>query len=161
MSLHLRAGRLTIDQAGQPVFDTEDKFYHNITTTGLSGSYTVPTRAVSNWGKIDVDTNHLIGSCNAFCTHVCGSVRFDGVDQVIPAGVWFAYEGGDLFFIVSKVTGIQNPAYSTRVTGLAKYRFFVSGGSVYLNERAFFTSSMMMTIPTHVISWKLKAGRFT
>ena len=43
MSLHLRAGRLTIDQGGRSVLDTDDKLYHDI-TTGISGSYTAPER---------------------------------------------------------------------------------------------------------------------
>lgn len=161
MSLRLRAGRLTIDQAGRKVFDTDDKLYHNITANGLSGSYTAPNRVVSNWGRINVDTNHLIGTCNAFCTHVQGSVRFTGQLHAIPTDIWFCYEGGDLFWTIDKHTGIQNPTWSTRPTGVVRYRFFASGGNVYLNERVFFTSSVTLTVPTHTVFWKLKAGRFT
>lgn len=160
MSLHLGAGRLVIDQDGRTVFDTDDRLYHNI-TTGLVGSYTAPQRSVSNWNTINLDNNYLIGSCNPFCTHVAGSVRFTGQVHAIPADIWFAYEGGDLFWTIDTHTGIQSPTWAQFPTGIVKYRFFVSGGNVYLNERVFFASSVTLTVPTHSVFWKLKAGRFT
>jgi hypothetical protein len=159
MSLHLGAGRLTIDQDGRTSFDTNDKLYHNI-TTGISGSYSAPARSVSNNGTININTNHQIASCNSFCTHVAGSVKFSGGVHAFPANVWFAYEGGSLFWIIDYHSGIQSPAYKNFPTGIVKYRFFVSGGKVYLNERVAFHSTVTLTVLAHTISWKLKAGRF-
>jgi len=160
MSLHLGLARLTIDQNGRKVLDTEDKLYHNI-TTGLSGSYVAPARSVSGWGVINIDRNILVGSCNGFCTHVQGSVRFTGQHHAIPPDIWYCYEGGDLIWTLDKHTGFQNPTWAINPTGIVKYRFFVSSGKVYLNERVFFTSSVTLIVPTHAILWRLKAGRFT
>lgn len=161
MSLHLRAGRLTIDQGGRTVFDSDDNLYHNI-TTDISGVYNAPGRSVSNQGIINIDNNYAIGACNRFCTHVCGSVQFTGNDRfTLPTNIWFAYEGGDLFWTVDYHTGVQSPAFAIDPTGIVKYRFFISSGQVYLNERVFFTSGVNIVIPGHSIVWKLKAGRFT
>lgn len=160
MSLHLRSGRLTIDQSGVTKFDSDDKLYHNI-TTGLIGSFTAPTRSVSGGRTININTDHLIGTCNPFCTHVVGSVRFTGTVHAFPADVWFSYEGGSLFWIIDYHTGIQNPTYAGYPCGIVKYRIFTSGGNVYLNERVAFTSNVTLIIPTHAVYWRLKAGRFT
>lgn len=159
MSLHLASGRLTIDQDGVTSFDSDDELYHNI-TTGISGNYSVPNRSASKGHNININTNHLIGSCNAFCTHVCGSVKFTGAIHSLPANVWFSYEGGDLFWSIDYHSGIQNPAWTVRPTGIVKYRFFVSGGNVYLNERSAFKTFNNLTVSAHTIYWNLKAGRF-
>jgi hypothetical protein len=162
MSLHLRDGRLTIDQDGRTVFDTEDKLYHNITTDGLSGIYTAQQRSVGNQDIINIDNNYLVGTCNQFCTHVCGSVKFGGTDRFsLPPNIWFAYEGGDIFWTVDYHTGFASPFFTIYPTGIVKYRFFVNAGQVILNERVFFTSGINLIIPGHSIIWKLKAGRFT
>lgn len=161
MSLSLRAGRLTIDQAGRSVLDTDDKLYHNI-TTGLTGSYTAPARSISgtsNWTNID--TNRQIGTCNSFCTHLQGSIRFRQYAQLAPLDVWFAYEGGDVFAILDYHTGIQNIGYVTSIQGFVKYRFFISSGVVYLNERVIMHSGATKIFKAHAIDWNLKAGRFT
>lgn len=162
MSLHLGAGRLTIDQDGRTVFNSEDKLYHDITKTGLTGSYNAPGRTTSgssNW--VNVNTNHQIGSCNAFCTHVTGSIRLRTFAQLFPTDVWFAYEGGDVFVILDYHSGIQSVGYVDTIQGLVKYRFFVSDGSVYMNERVVMHSSATKEFRAHIIDWKLKAGRFT
>lgn len=161
MSLHLKAGRLTIDQGGRSVFDTEDKLFHNI-TTGINGSKSFSARSVSggsNW--VNVNTNHEIASCNPFCTHVVGSIRFRIYSMLAPTDVWFAYEGGDVFAILDHTTGIKDAPYTTAITGFTKYRFFISGSKVYLNERVIMHSNASKTFAAHVLDWKLKAGRFT
>lgn len=162
MSLRLAAGRLTIDQAGRKVLDTDDKLNHDITTAGLSGSYVAPARSISgtsNWANID--TNRQIGTCNAFCTHLQGSVRFRQYAQLVPLDVWFSYEGGDLFAILDYHTGIQNIGYVTSIQGFVKYRFFISSGVVYLNERVIMHSGATKIFRAHAVEWSLKAGRFT
>lgn len=160
MSFHLEDGLLTIDQDGHSSLNTDDQMFHNITFTGLTGSFAADSHVAKNDSVVNIDTNHLIGTCNSFCTHVWGSVKFSGVEQTIPPDVWFAYEGGDLFWILSHLTGIQNPTYSSSISQIVKYRFFVSGGNVYLNERVFMNSQVTMIFPAHTVFWNLKAGRF-
>ena len=160
MSLRLEAGRLKIDQGGRTVFDSDDKLYHNI-TTGISGSYAAPQRSVNNGNTINIDNDRLIGSCNAFCTHVAGSVRFSGGVKAFPADIWFSYEGGDLFWVIDYHSGYQSPTWSAVPTGFVKYNFFVRDGNVYLNERVYFKSNVTLTQLSHTIRWNLKAGRFT
>jgi hypothetical protein len=160
MSFHLKAGRLTIDQGGRTVFDTNDQLYHNI-TTGLSGSYAAPARSISgskNWKNIN--TNHKIGTCNSFCTNLSGSVRFRQYAQLVPLNVWFAYEGGDVFAIIDYHSGAQTIGYGQSIEGFVKYRFFISNGVVYLNERVVLHSPANKTFLAHIVDWKLKAGRF-
>lgn len=159
MSLHLGAGRLTIDQGGITSFDSNDELYHNI-TTGISGNYSAPQRSVSGGNTININTNHLIGACNSFCTHVNGSVKFGGNVHSLPANIWFSYEGGSLFWVIDYHSGIQNPTWEPYPTGIVKYRFFVSAGKVYLNEQVAFQSTVTLTVLSHAIYWNLKAGRF-
>lgn len=161
MSLHLRTGRLTIDQGGRTVFDTDDKLYHNI-TGGLAGSYDAPARSISgskNW--LSINTNHQIGTCNGFCTNLQGSIRFRGFAQPFPTDIWFCYEGGDVFNILDYHSGITSVGYVGDVQGFVKYRFFISNGVVYLNERVVMHSGVNKIFRGHTIDWKLKAGRFT
>jgi hypothetical protein len=161
MSLHLRSGRLTIDQDGRTVFDTEDQLYHNI-TGGLVGSYSAPARSISgskNWANID--DYYQIGVCSPHCTHVQGSIRFRGFAQSFPTDIWFSYEGGDVFNIVDYTTGTMDVPYVIQVQGFAKIRIYTFGGAVYLNERVVMHSGVVKTFRAYTVDWKLKAGRFT
>lgn len=161
MSFHLHDGRLTIDQDGRTVFDTDDKLYHNI-TSGLSGSYSVADRGVSgasNW--VNINTNHQIGTCNAFCSFLKGSIRFRGFAQSFPTDIWFSYEGGDVFNILDYQTGIQSVGNVIDIQGFVKYRFFISNGAVYLNERVVMHSGASKIYRGHTLDWNLEAGRFT
>jgi hypothetical protein len=161
MSLHLRTGRLTIDQNGRTVFDSDDKLYHNI-TSGLVGSFSVGDRGVSGASNlVNIDNYHQIGTCNGFCTNLQGSIRFRGFAQSFPTDIWFSYEGGDVFNIVDYATGSQQVPYTITVQGLVKYKFFISDGVVWLNERVVMHSGANKIFRGHTLDWKLKAGRFT
>lgn len=160
MSLRLRAGRLTIDQAGRSVFDTDDKLYHDI-TSNISGSLTIPARTASSSKVLNIDTDHYVGTCNPFCTHLAGSVKFRGGSNAMPVDVWHAYEGGSIFWVLSKFVGFTSSPYRIYTANIVKYEFRISGSNVILNERVYAKSAVSFTILAHAIDWKLKAGRFT
>jgi len=151
---------LTIDQAGRAVFDTDDKLYHNI-TTGISGSLTIPQRTANSSNTLNINADHVIGSCNPFCTHLAGSVRFRGGANAMPVNVWHAYEGGSIFWVLSKFVGFTDSPYRIYTSNIVKYEFKISGSNVILNERVYAKSAVNFTILAHAIDWRLKAGRFT
>lgn len=157
------AGRAFIESAGRTIFDTDDGLFHVIGSP-IVGSQAIATYNGGGGVNIDATDSYTLGTCNAACTDVIGSIKFTLGSYVagLPFDRWHTMMGGSVLWVMDgqNLSGNSN---NINITVMVWYSLRVTSGTVYLDRRIYFSQNCMPSyqILSHTIEYKLKAGLFT
>lgn len=174
MSFMARLGRILItNAAGQKRLDTDEDLFH-IVTTLPEGVRNIPQINAPTSAQLNQNNDFLLGSCHPACTHVIGAVKFSASQQFGAAFArWTTYMGGDLVWVMSAPTWSAGGAgdIGAAPTFVCTYRFFASGGGIYMRQRLLLPkvpattpgvpSNQLPRILAHSVTYRLKAGLWT
>lgn len=158
-------------------FNSDDGLFH-VVNNGISGAFAIPTIIIPDGKGINATDVWTIGSCQSGCTDIIGSVKITGYGGVIVSGpggidssatifnnVWITMMGGSCLVIYQDghVFIGSSPDPNQGLNQMIYYYFQIAGTAVQLVRRAWVSSSSQgsMTINSHTLSYKLKAGRYT
>lgn len=147
--LYTSANRMHIvNGSGQTVFDTDEGLF--VVTNVVTGSIALPSRVASSGAggtpinTVNVDTNHTVSSVNSAATIVRGvfsvsvAAGSGGAGNVTGLGSFNA-NGSYLHTAIGRPLATGRITEIMAVNGFAVYTFFVSGGTLYINERVAIT----------------------
>jgi hypothetical protein len=166
MSFTATSGRIRVTDAdGVEKLDTNDGLFHIVTTLS-QGSVSIPEVATST-SYTNITQTYDLGACHSACTHVIGAVRFSGSGTWgVAFNRWTTYMGGTLVWAMTApgLTSATKGTIMTFVHTYCGYRFYCSGGRVYMERRVLMPSNppdVWLKILAHTVTHKLKAGLFT
>lgn len=166
MSYKGEAGRIFVSRSdGQIALDTGDgSLFH--TLSEIAGSVSINAVGALSTFRNQTDT-YALGPCHPACTHVIGDVYFSGSGAwAIKYSRWVCYAGGDLLWALTApglTAGTAGRIYTDPHTG-CKYRFYCSGGQVWLERRlcmASVPSGVSYGFEAHTIYYDFDCGLFT
>lgn len=164
MSVDIRSGQMVIkNTSGVTLFDSDDGMFHVLST--INGSVAIPAYVHPGNTNANVSTSHLIGSCNANCTDVLGSVRatLNSYEAGLSFNRWFTIMGGSILWLVDGHGLLGTPDPNINLRQLVTYSLRVAAGNVYLDRRLLISAASQGTyeIRSHTIKFKLKCGLYT
>lgn len=164
MSVDIHSGRMVIrNPAGVTLFDSEDGLFHVLST--VNGSVAIPAYVHPGNTNANLTTSYLLGSCNANCTDVLGSVKatLNSYEAGLSFNRWFTVMGGTILWLVDGHALLGTPDPNINIRQLVTYSLRVSAGQVFLDRRLLISAASQGTyeIRAHTIEFKLKCGLYT
>jgi hypothetical protein len=173
----LQGGSLTITGAdGLRRFNSDDGLFH-VVGSPINGSISTGNAVIVGDGaganRSDV---YNLGSCQAGCTDIIGSVSFNGGSVVlsnagglvgstgVPNNIWQCVMGGSAIVLYQDGHGpntASNP--NLGLYQMVYFYFQISGTTVQLVRRLWVSKASQgsMTINPVTVSYRLKAGLYT
>lgn len=156
-------GRALIESAGRTIFDTDDGLFHVIGAP-ITGSQPIATYNGGGGVNVNSTTSYPLGTCNAACTDVIGSIKFTLGSYVagLPFDRWHTMMGGSVLWVMDG-QNLSGNSSNGNITVMVWYSLRVTSGTVYLDRRIYFSQNCKPSyqILSHTIEYKLKAGLFT
>lgn len=147
--LYTTAGRMHIvNGSGETVFDTDEGLF--VVTNVVTGSATLPSRVASSGAggtpinTVNVDVNHTLAFVESAATIVRGvfsvsvAAGSGEAGNVTNLGAFNA-NGSYMHTAVGRPLATGSITEIMVVNGFAVYTFFVSSGTLYINERVAIT----------------------
>lgn len=176
MAFRAGAGRIVVTDATDlvTVFDSDEGLFS--ATDFVTGQVTTPARQAFFNGSgggtnfpFDTDTDHVIGSVNAFADVCVGGFK---VTVSTPIGLadlgWYNASGSYMHYIDSTSAASQaGTGEHWFLTNMATYTFKCASGTLYLNERVQLQAQSTLasvlnttTLLAVTFDFKLYCGRF-